>query len=378
MNSERIKLALISCGLGHINRGFEVSAARWQQALSNETGLNIKLFCGGIYPGGNVVWNCSRNAPITKFLRQMKLLKDGCRLEQISFAYGILPHIFKWQPDIIWTQEYTLGHLLNQFRQRFKLNYKIIFCNGAPLGPSYYKEFDFVQHLTSDSYEDGRQFGIPDNKMQILPHCTIHSKNYTDKRQSLREAFGYTNEDWIVVCIAAWNRYHKRIDYLIDEVAALNAPEVKLLLCGQPEAETDSLKALGEEKLAGRVQWQTLPADRVEQALFLADVFVLPSLYEGLGAVLIEAAMAGLPIVSHPHSGSKFVLQDDFWMTDLSKTGSLTTRLTQLRNDPPAEEKVRDLQTQVINRFSDRVLVPQFYQMVKDCSKDRNHLSKIN
>ena len=367
MNSDSFKLALISCGLGHVNRGFEVSAARWQQALQQEAGLDIKLFCGGRYPYSTIVWNCPRDGFVTNLLRQLKLLNDGCRLEQISFAYSFLPHLLRWQPDVIWTQEYTFGHLLNSFRQKFKLNYKIIFCNGAPLGPSYYKEFDFVQHLTSDSYEDGRQFGIPDNKMQILPHCTIHSKNYTDKRQSLREAFGYTNEDWIVVCIAAWNRYHKRIDYLIEEIAALEDPQIKLLLCGQPEAETNLLKALGAEKLGDRIQWRTLPADEVNKALYLADVFVLPSLWEGLGSVLVEAAMAGLPIVSHPHAGSRFILQDDFWMADLSQTGNLAKRLAQLKNHPPDKERIKQLQTQVLERFSDRALAPQFYEMVQKC-----------
>lgn len=369
MNSDRIKLAIISCGLGHVNRGFEVSAARWYQALSHETRLDAKLFCGGRYPGGTVVWNCPRNGFVTKLLRQVGWLNDGCRLEQMSFGYSFLPHLLRWRPDVIWTQEYTLGNLLNRFRQKFKLLYKIVFCNGAPVGPSYYKVFDFIQHLTIESYDDGKQFGIPASKMQVLPHCTPYKK--PTERQQIRKAFGYTNEDWIVVCVAAWNRHHKRIDYLIDEVATLNDPQVKLLLCGQSEAETESLKALGQEKLDKRIQWQTLPADEVHQVFYLADVFVLPSLNESLGAVLIEAAMAGLPIISHPHSGSRFILQDNFWMTDLSQVGSLGKRLTQLKNKPPDPEKIKELQSQAVNRFGDRKLAPQFYEIVKICALKR-------
>lgn len=365
MNSNRIKLAIVSTGLGHVNRGFEVSAARWYQALSHEAKLNVKLFCGGRHSGGTVVWNCPHTSLITKFLCQLELLNDGCRLQQISFSYSFLPHLLRWQPDVIWTQEYTFGHLLNRFRQQFKLRYKIAFCDGAPVGASSYKEFDFIQHLTSDSYHDGKQYGIPATKMQLLPHCTPYKKP-TESRQTLREAFGYTNEDWIVVCVAAWNRHHKRIDYLIEEVAALKDPQVKLLLCGQPEIETDSLKALGQEKLRGSTQWLTLPAERVNQILYLADVFVLPSLSEGLPGVLIEAAMAGLPIVSHPHPGAQFILQDDLWMTDLSQAGNLAKRLTQLRNNPPDLEKIKLLKTQAIERFSDRALAPKFYEMVKD------------
>lgn len=368
MKSDKIKLAIASCGLGNVNRGFEVSAARWYQALSHEPRLNVKLFCGGKYPGGTVVWNCPRNGFVARLLRQLNLLHDGCRLEQISFAYSFLPYLIKWQPDVIWTQEYTLGHFFNRLREKFKLQYKIIFCDGAPVGPSAYQEFDLIQHLTSHSYDDGKQFGISATKMQVLPHCTPDKKPI-ESRQSLREAFGYTNEDWVVVCVAAWNRHHKRIDYLIDEVAALKDPQVKLLLCGQPEAETNSLKTLGEQKLGGSIQWRTLPANEVNRALYLADAFVLPSLSEGLPGALIEAAMAGLPIVSHKYSGAEFILQSDFWMTDLSQTGSLTKRLAQLKNNPPNTEKIKQLQTQAIERFSDRALAPQFYEMVKNLSK---------
>ena len=364
MNSDQIKLALVGCGVGHVNRGFEVSAPRWYEALSHKTGLDTKLFCGGRYNGGTLIWNFPRNGLIADFLRHLGLLNDGCRLEQISFAYSFLPHIMRWQPDIIWTQEYAFGHVLNRLRQKFKLQYKIIFCNGAPTGPIYYKEFDFIQHLTPDSYDEGRKFGIPSSKMRVLPHCTPYKKP-TQSRQALRAAYGYADEDWIVVCTAAWNRHHKRIDYLINEVAALNDPQVKLLLCGQPEVETDSLKALGQEKLGGCIQWRTLPADEVNQVLYLADVFVLPSLNEALGAVLIEAAMVGIPIISHSHAGSQFILKDDFWMADLSQSGSLSERLTQIKPKPPDLEKIKQLQNQVIERFSDHALAPQFYEMVK-------------
>jgi glycosyltransferase involved in cell wall biosynthesis len=365
MNSDSFKLALISCGLGHVNRGFEVSAARWQQALQNEERLDIKLFCGGRYPNSTIVWNCPRDGFVTNLLRQLKLLNDGCRLEQISFAYSFLPHLLRWQPDVIWTQEYTFGHILNFFRQKFKLHYQIIFCNGAPVAPNYYQEFDYIQHLTADSEREGREFGISAQKMQVLPHCTPQKK-FIESRQ-IRKEFGYTESDWIVVCLAAWNRHHKRIDYLIEEIAALENPQIKLLLCGQPEAETNLLKALGAEKLGDRIQWRTLPADEVNNALYLADVFVLPSLWEGLGAVLVEAAMAGLPIVSHPHAGSRFILQDDFWMADLSQTGNLAKRLAQFKNHPPDKGRIKQLQTQVLERFSDRALAPQFYEMVQKC-----------
>ncbi|MFX4963512.1 glycosyltransferase, partial [Acinetobacter baumannii] len=83
---------------------------------------------------------------------------------------------------------------------------------------------------------------------------------------------------------------------------------------GQPELETEALKQLAELKLGDRVRWMTLLPNEVHEALAMADVFTLASFREGLASSIIEAAMAGLPIISHPHSGGKFILQDSTWM----------------------------------------------------------------
>jgi glycosyltransferase involved in cell wall biosynthesis len=46
---------------------------------------------------------------------------------------------------------------------------------------------------------------------------------------------------------------------------------------------------------------------------------------------LIEAVLAGLPVICHPHPGGKYILRDDQWFVDLSKSGALADRLRDLR-----------------------------------------------
>lgn len=373
---DELKVALLSCGLGHVNRGFEISTVRWYRALRDQPGLAVRLFSGGEHAEATRIAAINRDAWLSGPVSWLPGLDDRRRwqaayvMEQITFGIGLLPHRTGWVPDVVWTKEVPLAHFLHYARALFNLKYKIIFANGAPFNPRTYAQFDFIQQLQRDSYEEAAEFGIPPDRMRIIPNC-VPVLEPSAGRAELRQTFGYSQDDWIVVCVAAWNRYHKRLDYLIEEIASISDPAMKLLLCGHPETETAGLKALAQEKLGDRVSWRTLSEQQIRDALHLSDVFVLTSLAEGLGSVLIEAAMAGLPVICHPHGGSKFILEDPTWMVDLSRRGALAAKLTDFRAQPPHTEKLKELQSRAVSRFSDRVLAPQFKQMVEELAVAR-------
>ncbi|MFI3320241.1 MAG: glycosyltransferase family 1 protein [Rikenellaceae bacterium] len=91
----------------------------------------------------------------------------------------------------------------------------------------------------------------------------------------------------------------KNHTFLIDIFAEVvtRKPESVLLLVG-----AGSLQPMLEEKvanlgLAGKVIFLGFRSDR-ERIMQAMDIFVFPSLYEGLGIVLIEAQISGLPLVT--------------------------------------------------------------------------------
>jgi glycosyltransferase involved in cell wall biosynthesis len=96
----------------------------------------------------------------------------------------------------------------------------------------------------------------------------------------------------------------KGFDLLIEALAALRGrfPEADLTLVGSGREES-ALKALSRSlKIETAVRF----AERVDPPYMFfqgATLFVLPSRYEGMPNALLEAAAAGLPLVSTPASG---------------------------------------------------------------------------
>lgn len=70
----------------------------------------------------------------------------------------------------------------------------------------------------------------------------------------------------------------------------------KLMLVGEGPLETELKAKVGKLNLEDHVIF-TGPRTDVNELLSAMDVFVLPSLYEGLGIVLVEAQASGLPCV---------------------------------------------------------------------------------
>lgn len=114
----------------------------------------------------------------------------------------------------------------------------------------------------------------------------------------------------LVGTIARLHR-QKGVVYLLRAVAAIldGHPEGRVIVVGGGELEDDLLR---ETRALGLDRRFVLLGERGEAREFLAglDVFVLPSLWEGLPIVLIEAAALGKPIVATSVDGTREIIAD--------------------------------------------------------------------
>ncbi|TAJ10891.1 MAG: glycosyltransferase [Nitrospirae bacterium] len=112
-----------------------------------------------------------------------------------------------------------------------------------------------------------------------------------DRRHAMRATLGITHSTPVVLCIARFNPL-KGVRYLIEAVPLVTEqrPDVCFLFIGatNPEAERSFREFLERRGVADRVRLLGIQPD-VRPYLQLCDIFVLPSLAEGLGIALVEA-----------------------------------------------------------------------------------------
>jgi glycosyltransferase involved in cell wall biosynthesis len=129
-------------------------------------------------------------------------------------------------------------------------------------------------------------------------------------RSEVKKRLGLKEEGAVVGIIARLSDVKGHL-YLIRAMKKVlkEFPDAQLLIVGQGRME-DELVALAEElKIKNRVFF--IPkAGNIAELLYIMDVFVMPSLKEGLGLGLMEAMAASKAVVGSAVGGIKSLIQD--------------------------------------------------------------------
>ena len=149
----------------------------------------------------------------------------------------------------------------------------------------------------SDALADAicSDLGVSPSKVSVLPNGVRHTE---PERITLRDELRLSPDDRLIVAVG--NLYPvKGHVHAIDALAQLATrhPGVHLAISGRGELEGALLARARELGLEGRVHLLGLRGD-VPAVLAAADLFVLPSLSEGLPLALLEAMFAACPIVA--------------------------------------------------------------------------------
>jgi glycosyltransferase involved in cell wall biosynthesis len=166
----------------------------------------------------------------------------------------------------------------------------------------------------------------------------------------------------VVITVTRMTR-HKGIPTLLKAAAMVHQvrPDVKFLLVGPRESEGPLAVTQAEIDQHAPYVVATGPRSDVPALLKLADLFAFPTEYrEGVPRALLEAALAGLPIVSTSMPGCCEVVRDGWsgFLVPPHAPDCLASRIIDLLGERKTAEIMADRAEQLVaEKFSLRMIV---------------------
>ena len=160
------------------------------------------------------------------------------------------------------------------------------------------------------------RYGIAPGKIFVV-YNAMSQREAGETHRTLR-----TGDDKVVLFMGRIT-FQKGPDYFIDAAARVlkEMPEVTFIMAGSGDMMPRMVERVAELKIGKRVHFTGfLQGSQVEEAMALADLYVMPSVSEPFGLAPLEAMMYDVPVIISRQSGVsevlKHALKVDFWDVD--------------------------------------------------------------
>lgn len=178
----------------------------------------------------------------------------------------------------------------------------------AVFGPDSKTHCLMISQRETDAFK--HYYRTPDSRLHLLPpgirRDRIMPADYAEQRRQLRHDFGLNDAQRLVLLVGS-NYKLKGVDIAIDAIAML-PDNTHLWVAGQDEATAFERQA---KKLGITNRVKILGArDDISQLMWAADALVHPAHRENTGTVLLEAMVAGLPVVASAACGYAHHVED--------------------------------------------------------------------
>ena len=378
MNSRQEPLRVLFCcsSVGVTNRGIESFFREAFDNLRETPGLEIQLAKGGgvSTEDERVVWCLRKTSSAAKLIGQLTG-RSSYAVEQWTSFLPIVQVIRRFDPHVIFSSDANLFFLLRRFRNRFGGNWTLLFSNGGPCHPPFNRT-DCVHQVAPMYLEEALAAGESSARHFLVPYginvpAGAPVCDPAEKR-AIRERLGLPLDRKIILSVGWIAAQHKRMDYVVEEVARIPGSRPFLQLLGAMDDKSRQIIDSGNRLLgASGFSARSVPYEEVCDYYRAADCFVLASLAEGFGRVYLEALLHGLPVLAHRHAVIEFVVGAEGNLGNLSQPGELAGMLTRELQRPLDPGSMQRRRESVRDRFSWPVLAAKYSAMFRACVESR-------
>jgi len=167
----------------------------------------------------------------------------------------------------------------------------------------------------------------------------------------------------------------KGVKYFLDSIHQIlkEYPDVRFLIVGDGWQKADLEHKMIEEGLIDNVTFSGV-RDDVPELMSGMDLFVLPSLNEGMGRVLVEAGIMGKACIATKVSGIPELIEDGRTglLVQPKDSSGLAKGILKLLKDPDLADKMgKAAREKMLNGFSSDIMVERIDGLYKDLLNEK-------
>jgi len=166
------------------------------------------------------------------------------------------------------------------------------------IGKKILNSYDKIVAIYNKLGEDAKKLGVDPKKIDVI-HSGVEIERFQEVEKSLcdniRNKFSINGNDKVILFIGRLSQI-KRIELVIKLAKKFTGKKVKTLLVGDGPLLNFHKKLAGNDNNIIFTGW--VPKNIIPAFYSISNVFVLPSLSEGLPNVLLECAASRKPAIS--------------------------------------------------------------------------------
>jgi glycosyltransferase involved in cell wall biosynthesis len=311
-----------------ITKSYFGGAQRYVYELAQATkasGFTVAVACGG---KEELVTRLADSGILTFEIEGAQ--RDISLIKEIKALYSLSKIIRSYQPDVIHLNSSKIGLLGSLIARLLRVPNIIFTAHGWPfLEPTrklYWRVMAWIgSYLTSllahqvilVSNNDLNHTKMPGlkNKFQVI-HTSVRDFPLLERKESrlalLPEEIIKNHEQNIWVVTHGEINHNKNLSLAIDAVAEFNSShttKIFYVIIGSGDLMNSLKEQVDLKGLTDQVQFLGYKKD-ARQFLLAFDIYLIPSLKEGLPYSLLEAGLAGLPCIASRVGGIPEVISD--------------------------------------------------------------------